>query len=152
MLTKKSKGPLGYFLECEKVRKINNAACVSLIISSLLTLRFSTEVIHLLVIERLDDHLEAVGTIKERVVNGVQRRVAQIDQSFGLGTFRILKVIQMLFRSIEHEVKVFPFFCLFIHFLVQEVEISSDNNLIVLLPYKVCLHFWDGFVDFDVLL
>ena len=103
-------------------------------------------------VERFDHHLEAIGPIEEGVVNGVKRRVAQIDQSFGLGTFRILKVVEMLLRTVQHEVQVFPLFRLFVHFFVEEVEIASDDYLIVFLPYEVCLHFRDGFVDFDVLL
>ena len=117
-----------------------------------LTLRFSAKVKDFLVVERLDDDLEAVGPIEERVVNWVKRRVAQVDQSLRLGTFRILKVVQMLHRSVEHEIQVFPLFRLFIHFFVEEIEIASDDDLIVFLPCKVRLHFRDGFVDFDVLL
>ena len=103
-------------------------------------------------VERFYDYLEAVGSIEEGVVNGVKCRVAQIDQSLRLGTFRILKVVEMLLRSIQHEIQVFPLFRLFIHFFVQEIKIASDDYLVVLLPYEVRLHFWDGFVDFDVLL
>ena len=96
-------------------------------------MRFSAKVKDFLVVKRLDNDLEAVGAIEKGIVNGIKGRVAQIDQSLGFGTFCILEVIEMLHRSVEHEIQVFPLFRLFIHFLVEEIEIASDDDLIVFL-------------------
>lgn len=103
-------------------------------------------------VERFDDDLEAVGAVEERVVDGVKTSVTQVDQSLRLRPLRVLEVIQVLLGPVQNKVQVFPLFRLFVHFFVQEIEIASDDYLVVLLAYKVGLHFRDGFVDFDVLL